>query len=426
MRDPEAKRILASISGDAASLHESFFTAREGQYDSIRESVMGDEVFGFDDVLRNTELYRRASMRQMSISLRQGLPIVETTRKLQSLQASAAVDTSDDILVDDTTLKSLEIGEEGEILGPDGKSPPGQMIESDLEDTSKRILDEEGEIRDSDKDSSKRANLVSEDAKKGSWSNQKAKVNGPKSVDGGDIPGPSSITAGKSYKDDKAEVDDENGDIVWQAQLMAALDTQSSLFPTPSASKIKPLFPIRVETTLHTVQPVEAEQHERRNSADSLVSEGTVRALGATPLVPVVKRDIYTNQQADAKQHKRRDSVASMDTVINEFDAASWASLMDASSSSISRFLRSEPTITLDSLVSDLELHQEPLANQGLAKGSRLPTLFEVLSRQTVKPYDLFDFYLYMRDIQRSVDYLDFWYASWESQRSRNFRCTSC
>ncbi|KAF3932798.1 hypothetical protein ABW19_dt0207817 [Dactylella cylindrospora] len=39
----------------------------------------------------------------------------------------------------------------------------------------------------------------------------------------------------------------------------------------------------------------------------------------------------------------------------------------------------------------------------------RLPTLFEVLSRRTRPPVDLFSFYIYMRDQQRSVDYLDFW-----------------
>ena len=41
---------------------------------------------------------------------------------------------------------------------------------------------------------------------------------------------------------------------------------------------------------------------------------------------------------------------------------------------------------------------------------NRLPTLYEVLSRQTLAPVDLFSFYIYMRDQQRSVDYLDFWY----------------
>ncbi|KAI0377479.1 regulator of G protein signaling superfamily [Hypomontagnella monticulosa] len=40
---------------------------------------------------------------------------------------------------------------------------------------------------------------------------------------------------------------------------------------------------------------------------------------------------------------------------------------------------------------------------------NRLPTLFEVLCRRTHPPVDLFSFYIYMRDQQRSVDYLDFW-----------------
>ncbi|KAH8597637.1 RGS domain-containing protein [Bisporella sp. PMI_857] len=40
---------------------------------------------------------------------------------------------------------------------------------------------------------------------------------------------------------------------------------------------------------------------------------------------------------------------------------------------------------------------------------TRLPTLFECLSRRTQPPVDLFSFYIYMRDFQRSVDYLDFW-----------------
>ncbi|KAI4139666.1 MAG: hypothetical protein L6R39_006179, partial [Caloplaca ligustica] len=39
----------------------------------------------------------------------------------------------------------------------------------------------------------------------------------------------------------------------------------------------------------------------------------------------------------------------------------------------------------------------------------RLPTLYEVLARKTKPPVDLFSFYIYMRDQQRSVDYLDFW-----------------
>ncbi|KAI7249137.1 regulator of G protein signaling superfamily [Hortaea werneckii] len=51
---------------------------------------------------------------------------------------------------------------------------------------------------------------------------------------------------------------------------------------------------------------------------------------------------------------------------------------------------------------------RSPTPDDG-ARRDRLPNLFEVLSRRTYSPVDLFSFYIYMRDYQRSVDYLDFW-----------------
>ncbi|KAK5687043.1 Bud site selection protein, Revert to axial protein 1 [Elasticomyces elasticus] len=36
-------------------------------------------------------------------------------------------------------------------------------------------------------------------------------------------------------------------------------------------------------------------------------------------------------------------------------------------------------------------------------------TLLDVLSRKTLEPYDLYQFYVFMRDTMRSVDFLDFW-----------------
>ncbi|KAK9454213.1 RGS domain-containing protein [Dipodascopsis uninucleata] len=39
----------------------------------------------------------------------------------------------------------------------------------------------------------------------------------------------------------------------------------------------------------------------------------------------------------------------------------------------------------------------------------RLPTLFEVLNRRTLTPVDLFTFYIFMRDQEKAVDYVDFW-----------------
>lgn len=55
------------------------------------------------------------------------------------------------------------------------------------------------------------------------------------------------------------------------------------------------------------------------------------------------------------------------------------------------------------------EANQSPLPDTMVR--NRLPTLFEVLCRRTQPPVDLFSFYIYMRDQQRSVDYLDFWYT---------------
>ncbi|KAL9615900.1 MAG: hypothetical protein Q9204_008641 [Flavoplaca sp. TL-2023a] len=49
--------------------------------------------------------------------------------------------------------------------------------------------------------------------------------------------------------------------------------------------------------------------------------------------------------------------------------------------------------------------HQQPPE----PRPNRLPSFIEVLDRKTKPPVDLFSFYIYMRDQQRSVDYLDFW-----------------
>lgn len=49
---------------------------------------------------------------------------------------------------------------------------------------------------------------------------------------------------------------------------------------------------------------------------------------------------------------------------------------------------------------------EQPTRNQPL---HRLPTLYEVLNRRTQEPVDLWSFYVYMRDYQNAVDYLDFW-----------------
>lgn len=41
---------------------------------------------------------------------------------------------------------------------------------------------------------------------------------------------------------------------------------------------------------------------------------------------------------------------------------------------------------------------------------NRLPTLGEILSNKTKSPVDLYNFYLFMKEIEGKVDYLDFWF----------------
>ncbi|EXJ61880.1 hypothetical protein A1O7_02310 [Cladophialophora yegresii CBS 114405] len=53
--------------------------------------------------------------------------------------------------------------------------------------------------------------------------------------------------------------------------------------------------------------------------------------------------------------------------------------------------------------------HHHGIQGEDVETRNRLPTLMEVLGRRTLAPVDLFSFYIYMRDQQRSVDYLDFW-----------------
>ncbi|ANZ73935.1 BA75_00080T0 [Komagataella pastoris] len=54
----------------------------------------------------------------------------------------------------------------------------------------------------------------------------------------------------------------------------------------------------------------------------------------------------------------------------------------------------------------DLEKYSPPQSND---PHDRLPTLYEVLNRKTQTPVDLWSFYVYMRDSQSAIDYLDFW-----------------
>ncbi|TIA31792.1 hypothetical protein D6C78_08676 [Aureobasidium pullulans] len=64
MNDPETKIILASITNDASFLREPFLTADGSGVVSTRSSVICSETFGFDEMLRDTDLYRKTLSKQ--------------------------------------------------------------------------------------------------------------------------------------------------------------------------------------------------------------------------------------------------------------------------------------------------------------------------------------------------------------------------
>ncbi|CZR58515.1 uncharacterized protein PAC_08407 [Phialocephala subalpina] len=67
MRSRQVRRSLKSVSNDAKSLKYSVSIARARPSDlSTTSSAIGDEEFGFDDVIINSTVYRRAFMRQQS------------------------------------------------------------------------------------------------------------------------------------------------------------------------------------------------------------------------------------------------------------------------------------------------------------------------------------------------------------------------
>jgi sarcosine oxidase delta subunit len=57
---------------------------------------------------------------------------------------------------------------------------------------------------------------------------------------------------------------------------------------------------------------------------------------------------------------------------------------------------------------SNLQTFDQNLVNFGNSI-DRWPTLFEILNKKTQSPLDLWSFYVFMRDEENSIDYLDFW-----------------
>ena len=146
-----------------------------------------------------------------------------------------AEDAAGELPVDLSVLKGLEVGEGGEIFGPDGEAI-GKIEEGDPEDLVGRTIDDDGEILDEDGDVIGRATVLPEAAQKLA---DKAKgdlpsvnvLDGLEVGEGGEILGPDGTPLGKITEgnpedlvgltlNENGEILDEDGDVIGRAEVV--------------------------------------------------------------------------------------------------------------------------------------------------------------------------------------------------------------
>ena len=148
----------------------------------------------------------------------------------------AAEDAEDQIPVDLSVLNGLEVGEGGEILGPDGE-PVGQLDEGDPEDLIGKTIGENGEILDEDGDVIGRASVLPEYAEKMAKEAEAAALpdigvlEGMQLNEDGDVVGEDGTPLGKLVEgepedlagkdiNDKGEILDEDGDVIGRVEVV--------------------------------------------------------------------------------------------------------------------------------------------------------------------------------------------------------------
>ncbi|MCJ1468877.1 hypothetical protein MMC07_007507 [Pseudocyphellaria aurata] len=146
-----------------------------------------------------------------------------------------ASDAADQVPVDLSVLKGLEVGEGGEILGPDGE-PLGQLDEGDPEDLVGKTIGDDGEILDEDGDVIGRASVLPDKAKELADQAKEdlpdiAVLDGLEVGEDGDILGADGTPLGKIVDGDpkdlvglklneKGEIVDADGDVVGRAEVV--------------------------------------------------------------------------------------------------------------------------------------------------------------------------------------------------------------
>ena len=148
----------------------------------------------------------------------------------------AAEGALDELPVDLSVLKGLEVGEGGEILNADGEAI-GRIEEGDPEDLVGQTIGDDGEILDEDGDVIGRATVLPDQAKKLA---DKAKgdlpdikvLDGLEVGEGGEILGPDGTPLGKITEgnpddligmtlNENGEILDEDGDVIGRAEVVA-------------------------------------------------------------------------------------------------------------------------------------------------------------------------------------------------------------
>lgn len=148
----------------------------------------------------------------------------------------AAEGVADELPVDLSVLKGLEVGEGGEILGADGEAV-GKIEEGDPEDLVGKTIGDDGEILDEDGDVIGRATVLPEkvqelaDKAKGNLPDINV-LDGLEVGEGGEILGPDGTPLGKITEgnpedlvgmtlNENGEIVDEDGDVIGRAEVVA-------------------------------------------------------------------------------------------------------------------------------------------------------------------------------------------------------------
>ena len=148
----------------------------------------------------------------------------------------AAEGALDELPVDLSILKGLEVGEGGEILGADGEAV-GKLEEGDPEDLVGKTIGDDGEILDEDGDVIGRATVLPEKAQaladkaKGELPDVNV-LEGLEVGEGGEILGPDGTPLGKITEgnpedligmtlNENGEIVDEDGDVIGRAEVVA-------------------------------------------------------------------------------------------------------------------------------------------------------------------------------------------------------------